>query len=100
MRRIMSIRGDGIRGILPASCLVELESQHGGLTRYQARVEASVYDSFDPSKPILSLWPSASIRDRGKRLRILGGNERLGGHIRGLGRQSRSPAVAGSHAGD
>jgi uncharacterized protein len=33
MRHILSIRGGGIRGILPACCLVELESQLGGLTR-------------------------------------------------------------------
>jgi patatin-like phospholipase/acyl hydrolase len=33
MRHILSVRGGGIRGILPASCLVELESQLGGLTR-------------------------------------------------------------------
>ena len=64
MRRIMSIRGDGIRGVLPTSCLVELESQLGGLTRYQASVELFVYDSLIPSKPILSLWPWASITDR------------------------------------
>lgn len=53
----MSIRGAGIRGIFPTSCLVELESQLGGLTRYQASVEAFVYDSLISSKPILSLWP-------------------------------------------
>lgn len=33
MRHILSVRGGGIRGILPASCLVALESQLGGLTR-------------------------------------------------------------------
>jgi uncharacterized protein len=33
MRHILSIRGGGIRGILPACCLVELESQLGGVTR-------------------------------------------------------------------
>lgn len=33
MRHILSIRGGGIRGVLPACCLVELESQLGGLTR-------------------------------------------------------------------
>jgi uncharacterized protein len=33
MRHILSVRGGGIRGILPACCLVELESQLGGLTR-------------------------------------------------------------------
>ncbi len=33
MRHILSIRGGGIRGIIPACCLIELESQLGGLTR-------------------------------------------------------------------
>jgi patatin-like phospholipase/acyl hydrolase len=33
MRTILSIRGGGIRGIIPACCLIELESQLGGLTR-------------------------------------------------------------------
>jgi patatin-like phospholipase/acyl hydrolase len=33
MRYILSIRGGGIRGIIPACCLVQLESQLGGLTR-------------------------------------------------------------------
>lgn len=33
MRHILSVRGGGIRGILPVCCLVELESQLGGLTR-------------------------------------------------------------------
>ena len=31
--RILTIRGGGIRGIIPCCCLVELESQLGGLTR-------------------------------------------------------------------
>lgn len=33
MRYILSIRGGGIRGIIPACCLMKLESQLGGLTR-------------------------------------------------------------------
>jgi len=33
MRNILSIRGGGIRGIIPCCCLVKLESQLGGLTR-------------------------------------------------------------------
>lgn len=33
MKQILSIRGGGIRGIIPACCLVKLESQLGGLTR-------------------------------------------------------------------
>jgi len=33
MRHILSVRGGGIRGIIPACCLVQLESQLGGLTR-------------------------------------------------------------------
>lgn len=33
MRYILSIRGGGIRGILPCCCLVKLEQQLGGLTR-------------------------------------------------------------------
>jgi predicted acylesterase/phospholipase RssA len=33
MRTILSIRGGGIRGIIPACCLIQLESQLGGLTR-------------------------------------------------------------------
>jgi patatin-like phospholipase/acyl hydrolase len=33
MRNILSIRGGGIRGIIPCCCLVELEKQLGGLTR-------------------------------------------------------------------
>jgi hypothetical protein len=33
MRNILSIRGGGIRGIIPACCLMKLESQLGGLTR-------------------------------------------------------------------
>ena len=33
MRYILSIRGGGIRGILPCCCLVKLEEQLGGLTR-------------------------------------------------------------------
>jgi hypothetical protein len=33
MRHILSIRGGGIRGIIPACCLMKLESQLGGLTR-------------------------------------------------------------------
>ena len=33
MRHILCIRGGGVRGILAACCLVELESQLGGLTR-------------------------------------------------------------------
>jgi len=33
MRYILSIRGGGIRGIIPACCLIRLESQLGGLTR-------------------------------------------------------------------
>jgi patatin-like phospholipase/acyl hydrolase len=33
MRYILSIRGGGIRGILPCCCLIKLEEQLGGLTR-------------------------------------------------------------------
>jgi patatin-like phospholipase/acyl hydrolase len=33
VRYILSIRGGGIRGIIPTCCLVELESQLGGVTR-------------------------------------------------------------------
>jgi patatin-like phospholipase/acyl hydrolase len=33
MRYILSIRGGGIRGIIPTCCLIRLESQLGGLTR-------------------------------------------------------------------
>jgi patatin-like phospholipase/acyl hydrolase len=33
MKYILSIRGGGIRGIIPACCLVQLEAQLGGLTR-------------------------------------------------------------------
>ena len=33
MRTILSIRGGGIRGIIPACCLIQLEEQLGGLTR-------------------------------------------------------------------
>jgi predicted acylesterase/phospholipase RssA len=33
MRTILSIRGGGIRGIIPTCCLMKLESQLGGLTR-------------------------------------------------------------------
>ena len=33
MRKILSIRGGGIRGIIPCCCLIELESQLGGLTQ-------------------------------------------------------------------
>jgi hypothetical protein len=33
MRNVLSIRGGGIRGIIPCCCLVKLESQLGGLTR-------------------------------------------------------------------
>ncbi len=33
MRTILSIRGGGIRGIIPCCCLMKLESQLGGLTR-------------------------------------------------------------------
>lgn len=33
MRYILSIRGGGIRGILPCCCLIKLEQQLGGLTR-------------------------------------------------------------------
>jgi len=33
MRYILSIRGGGIRGIIPACCLMKLESQLGGLVR-------------------------------------------------------------------
>jgi hypothetical protein len=33
MRYILSIRGGGIRGIIPTCCLMKLESQLGGLTR-------------------------------------------------------------------
>jgi patatin-like phospholipase/acyl hydrolase len=33
MRHILSIRGGGIRGIIPCCCLMKLESQLGGLTR-------------------------------------------------------------------
>ena len=33
MRHILSIRGGGIRGILPCTCLVKLEEQLGGLVR-------------------------------------------------------------------
>lgn len=33
MRNILSIRGGGIRGIIPCCCLIELEKQLGGLTR-------------------------------------------------------------------
>jgi predicted acylesterase/phospholipase RssA len=33
MRNILSIRGGGIRGIIPCCCLIELEQQLGGLTR-------------------------------------------------------------------
>lgn len=33
MRTILSIRGGGIRGIIPACCLIRLEAQLGGLTR-------------------------------------------------------------------
>src|SRR5437868_6350143 len=33
MRFILSIRGGGIRGIIPCCCLMKLESQLGGVTR-------------------------------------------------------------------
>ena len=33
MRNILSIRGGGIRGIIPCCCLIELEAQLGGVTR-------------------------------------------------------------------
>ncbi|HZY60057.1 MAG TPA: patatin-like phospholipase family protein, partial [Candidatus Binataceae bacterium] len=33
MRYVLSIRGGGIRGIIPCCCLVKLEEQLGGLTR-------------------------------------------------------------------
>ncbi len=33
MRNVLSIRGGGIRGIIPCCCLMKLESQLGGLTR-------------------------------------------------------------------
>src|SRR5580698_1171456 len=33
MSNIISIRGGGIRGIIPCCCLMKLESQLGGLTR-------------------------------------------------------------------
>jgi predicted acylesterase/phospholipase RssA len=33
MRHILSIRGGGIRGIIPCCCLMKLESQLGGVTR-------------------------------------------------------------------
>src|ERR1700690_419151 len=33
MRNVLSIRGGGIRGIIPCCCLVKLEEQLGGLTR-------------------------------------------------------------------
>src|ERR1035438_7240616 len=33
MRYILSIRGGGIRGIIPTCCLMKLEAQLGGLTR-------------------------------------------------------------------
>ena len=33
MRTILTIRGGGIRGIIPCCCLIKLESQLGGLTR-------------------------------------------------------------------
>lgn len=33
MRTVLSIRGGGIRGIIPCCCLMKLESQLGGLTR-------------------------------------------------------------------
>jgi predicted acylesterase/phospholipase RssA len=33
MRNIISIRGGGVRGIIPCSCLIELEKQLGGVTR-------------------------------------------------------------------
>jgi patatin-like phospholipase/acyl hydrolase len=33
LRNILSIRGGGIRGIIPCCCLMKLESQLGGLTR-------------------------------------------------------------------
>ena len=33
MRNILSIRGGGIRGIIPCCCLIELEKQLGGVTR-------------------------------------------------------------------
>jgi uncharacterized protein len=35
MRYVLSIRGGGIRGIIPCCCLVKLEDQLGGLTRDQ-----------------------------------------------------------------
>ena len=33
MRNVLSIRGGGIRGIIPCCCLIKLETQLGGLTR-------------------------------------------------------------------
>ena len=33
MRNVLSIRGGGIRGIIPCCCLIQLEAQLGGLTR-------------------------------------------------------------------
>ncbi|HLK62505.1 MAG TPA: patatin-like phospholipase family protein [Bryobacteraceae bacterium] len=33
MKNILSIRGGGIRGIIPCCCLIKLESQFGGVTR-------------------------------------------------------------------
>jgi patatin-like phospholipase/acyl hydrolase len=33
MRTALSIRGGGIRGIIPCCCLIKLEEQLGGVTR-------------------------------------------------------------------
>jgi hypothetical protein len=62
----MGIRWRRIRGILPMSCQVELESQLGRLTRYQASVEAFVYDSLDPieTNPVSLAIGFYTIRDR------------------------------------
>ncbi len=69
MRHILSIRGGGIRGIIPACCLVELESQLGGLTRDHvdycagtstgALIAASVADGL-PATEILKVYTDRS----------------------------------------
>src|ERR1019366_246482 len=61
MRYILSIRGGGIRGIIPACCLMKLESQLGGITRDHIAYCAGTSPGALLTAPIAAGIPAADI---------------------------------------
>jgi uncharacterized protein len=61
MNYILSIRGEGIRGIIPACCLVKLEEQLGGLTRDHVQCSARTSTGALPTGAIAAGVPATQI---------------------------------------